>query len=469
MRPRMHSLKGRLFFWSLLITSSLLIILGYVLHFEIKKAVYHSVEHTLHSKVQILKGLMHEEHGAIELELAEVVAGEYSVPRSGHYYKVLLQNEVFAASPSLVDENFDLEAGELKSSNDQLNEKVFLSTGPANEPVMAVRHDFTIFTRPATVYAAQSLEESISVINTFKRVLLLAIPAAVGALSLIGLWMTRKSMKPLERFSSAIEKITHKTMHERIPPELQVSEVKNIAGSFNDMLDRLESAFEAEKRLVADASHELKTPLSVIKAQCDVLLQDDDTDAGYAQALSRIRTASNSMNRLIEDMLSLARLDSGVLSAADFTTVSLDKCIDNAIKFTEFSAAQRKVEIKKNISEDIKVTGNRDLLSEVFKNIIDNAVKYNRPGGIVEITAVRNSDAAEVTVKDTGDGVMEKDLNRIFDRFYRADTSRGREGTGLGLSIAKAIMETHGGCIKVISKPGRGSSFVLTLPLNQSL
>jgi signal transduction histidine kinase len=446
MRPGLHSLKSRLLFWSLLITSSLLINLGYILHFEIKKAIYRSVEQTLHSKVQILKG------------------GEYSVPRSGHYYKVLLENDVFTASPSLVDEDFNLESDELQSSNDQLNEKVYLSLGPANEPVMAVRHDFTMFNLPVTVYAAQSLEESIALINKFKHVLFIAIPTSIGILTLTGLWITRKSMKPLEKFSSTIEKITHKTMNERIAPELQVSEVKNIANSFNAMLDRLQNAFETEKRLVADASHELKTPLSVIKAQCDVLLQDSDTDRKYTQALSRVRASSNSMNRLIEDMLSLARLDSGYLSAADFITVSLYKCIDNALKFTEFSIAERNIKITRHIPEDINILGNRDMLTEVFLNIIDNAIKYSKHGSTVEITATHNTDGAEVAVQDTGEGIMEKDLNRIFDRFYRADTSRNREGTGLGLSIANAIVEIHGGRIKVKSEPGKGSCFVLTLP-----
>jgi signal transduction histidine kinase len=464
MKPGIHSLKGRLFFWSLLITSSLLIILGFLLHFEIKKAILRSVEHTLHSKIQILKGLMHEEHGAIELELAEIVSGEYSVPRSGHYYKVLLQDDIFAASPSLIDDNFNFEVGELQSSNEQLNEKVYLSEGPANEPIMAVRHDFVILDQAATVYAAQSLEESIALINTFKHVLLIIIPASIGILTLTGLWISRKSMKPLENFSSTIEKITHTSMNERIPPELQVSEVKKIANSFNDMLDRLQSAFEMEKRLVADASHELKTPLSVINAQCDVLLQDNNTEGKYAHALNRIKAASTSMNRLTGDMLSLARLDSGSLSAADFTTVSLNECIDNALKFTEFSAKERKTKITKNIPEDINIRGMRDLLTEVFMNIIDNAIKYNRSGGIVKITAARNKNGAEVTVQDTGEGILKKDVDRIFDRFYRADTSRGREGTGLGLSIAKAIVETHGGRIKVKSEPGKGSCFTLTLP-----
>ncbi len=466
MRPGLQSLKSRLFFWSLLITTSLLIILGYVLHLEIKKAIYRSVEQTLHSKVQILKGLMHEEHGAIELELAEIVLGEYSIPRSGHYYKVLLEKEVFAASPSLIDEDFNLESDAPQYSNDQLNEKVFLSVGPANEPIMAVRHDFTMFNQSATVYAAQSLEESIALINKFKHVLFIAIPASIGILTLTGLWITRKSMKPLEKFSSAIEKITHKTMNERIAPALQVSEVKNIANSFNAMLDRLQRAFDTEKRLVSDASHELKTPLSVIKAQCDVLLQDNDADERYRHELNRIKSASDNMNKLIRDMLSLARLDSGSISAADFTAVSLHECIDNALKFAKFSAAERDIKITRHIPEDIKIPGDRDMLTEVFLNIIDNAIKYNKPGGNVEITVTRNKDKAEVVVQDSGEGITKKDLDRIFDRFYRADASRNREGTGLGLSITKAIVEIHRGLIDVTNEPGQGTCFILTFPLH---
>ena len=256
-------------------------------------------------------------------------------------------------------------------------------------------------------------------------------------------------------------------MNERIFPELEVSEVKNIASSFNAMLDRLESAFETEKRLVADASHELKTPLSVINAQCDVLMQGESVDEKYAQALNRIKGASKSMNRLIGDMLSLTRLDSGLLSAADFTSVSLYECIDNALKFTEFLAKEKQVKIINKIPEDIHILGDRDMLSEVFLNIIENGIKYNRAGGTVEITATKNTDSADVSIQDTGEGIREGDSEKIFNRFYRADTSRSKEGTGLGLSIARAIIESHGGRIQVKSGLDSGSCFILTLPLKQ--
>jgi heavy metal sensor kinase len=458
------SIKGRLFFWSLLITSAVMIVLGISIYLEIRESILHSVADTLHSKIQILKGLLHERQGMVELELAEVVSGAYSVPRSGHYYKVMVGGDVLAASPSLTEEDFDLDTGELVSRDDALQETVYLSLGPAHEPIMVVRHDFLLFDKPATVYAAQSLEESMQMIYKFRAILFIAISLNILVLAFAGFWIARRSLSPLARFSDRIEKITHKTMGERIDPEFQVDEVRDVARSFNAMLDRLQDAFEAEKRLVADASHELKTPLAVIKAQCDVLLQRERTKEEYAAALSKIKGTSDTMKKLIDDMLSLTRLDSGSLSSSGFRDVSLSECIDRAVKFTEFMAEEKRISINKNMPEDICIRGDQDALTEVFLNIIENAVKYSPAENTVEIIAASDGREASVEIRDHGAGIKREHLERVFDRFYRGDTSRGSQGTGLGLSIAKAIAEAHGGMISVKSESGKGSSFFITLP-----
>jgi len=462
------SIKGRLFFWSLLITSAVLIVLGISLYLEIRKSILHSVANALHSKIQILKGLLHEEHGMIELELAEVVSGEYSVPRSGHYYKVILDGDVLAASPSLMEEDFDLDSGGLVSQDEALQEKVYISLGPAHEQIMVVRHDFLLFDTSAVVYAAQSLEESIQMINRFRTILFMAISLNIMVLAFAGFWIARRSLSPLARFSDRIEKITHKTMGERIDPEFQVDEVRNVARSFNDMLDRLQGAFESEKRLVADASHELKTPLSVIKAQCDVLLQRERTKEEYAGALSKIKATSDTMKKLIDDMLSLTRLDSGSLSASGFADVSLGECIDRAVKFTGFMAEAKQIRMNKNISNDIWIKGDQDALTEIFLNIIENAIKYSPAENSIEIILVPDAREATVEIRDHGAGITQEDMERVFDRFYRGAAARSLPGTGLGLSIAKAIAEAHGGRISVRSEAGKGSSFFITLPLNDS-
>ncbi|HBH61715.1 MAG TPA: histidine kinase [Nitrospiraceae bacterium] len=462
------SIKGRLFFWSLLITSAVLILLGISVYREIQKSILHSVANALHSKIQILKGLLHEEHGMIELELAEVVSGEYSVPRSGHYYKVILDGDVLAASPSLMEEDFDLDSGKLVSQDEALKEKVYISRGPAHEQIMVVRHDFLLFDTSAVVYAAQSLEESMQMINRFRTILFIAISLNIMVLAFAGFWIARRSLSPLARFSDRIEKITHMTMGERIDPEFQVDEVRNVARSFNDMLDRLQGAFESEKRLVADASHELKTPLSVIKAQCDVLLQRERTKEEYAGALSKIKGTSDTMKKLIDDMLSLTRLDSGSLSASGFADVSLGECINRAVKFTEFMAEAKQIQINKNISKDIWIKGDQNALTEIFLNIIENAIKYSPAENSIEITLTPDAREATVEITDHGAGITQEDMERVFDRFYRGTAARTLPGTGLGLSIAKAIAEAHGGRILARSEPGKGSSFFITLPLNDS-
>ncbi|MEW6600855.1 MAG: HAMP domain-containing sensor histidine kinase [Nitrospirota bacterium] len=468
MKPGPGSIKKRLFLGSLFITSAVLIILGLSLYHEIRKSVLQSVATTLHSKIQILKGLIHQEHGMYELELAEVVSGEYSIPRSGHYFKVVIDGDVLAASPSLTEEDFDLDSGEMVSSDDTMQEKVLISHGPANERIMVVRHDFPVLDKRASVYAAQSLEDSMTLINRFRAILFVAISINIAVLALAGFWIGRRSLSSLEGFSDSIEKITHKTMGERIDPEFQVEEVRNVARAFNDMLDRLQAAFESEKRLVADASHELKTPLSVIKAQCDVLLQKERTKEEYAGALGRIKTTSETMKKLIDDMLSLTRLDSGSLSSSGFVEVSLCECIERAVKFTDFMTHEKRIRINRHIPRDIFIRGDNDALTEVFLNVIENAIKYSPPENIVEVTASPDDGEVTIVIKDNGKGMRPDETDRVFDRFYRGDQARKLPGTGLGLSIAKAITEAHGGRMSVKSEVGKGSSFFVILPLKNS-
>jgi hypothetical protein len=461
-----NSIRGRVFLWFFLFMTILLITLGVFLYQEIKKAIFTSVTHTLHAKVQILKGLLHEEYGVIELEVTEIVSGEYSIPRSGHYYKVIMDGRILAVSPSLVDHSLDLGSAELISYDAQLNEWVYISSGPANEPIMVVRHDFEVFGMPTTIYAAQSLEESLELISRFRNFLLITLPLSILVVALVGFWIARGSLKPLREFSSRIERISHKTLGERVDTRFQAEELKSLASSFNAMLDRLQNAFDIEKRLIADASHELKTPLSVIKTECDVLLERDRAKEEYIRALKTIKNASDSMKRLINDMLSLARIDSGMLSSSEFKLISINNCLEKAVKLSEGLAEERGVKINTTFKKDLKVLGNENTLTEAFLNIIENAIRYNKKGGTVDISVLTNNKEVKVMIKDTGIGIKEDELDKIFNRFYRADASRNTEGTGLGLSIAKAAIEAHDGRIEVESRINEGTCFSITLPLH---
>ncbi len=232
------------------------------------------------------------------------------------------------------------------------------------------------------------------------------------------------------------------------------------------MLDRLQNAFEVEKRIISDSSHELKTPLSVIKTQCEVILQRSRTKEEYIEALETIMSSDDSMSRLVNDLLSLARLDSGLLSSTEFQEVQLNRCIEEAVNVVKILAEKTNVQINSEFSESINIIGARERLTEIFLNIIENAVRYNRQGGHVDIELSRNANYAEIVIKDTGMGIEENALKKIFDRFYRADPARTTGGTGLGLSITKSIIEAHDGKIKAESTIGEGSRFIINLPFH---
>ncbi len=416
--------------------------------------------------MQIITGLLHEEHGIIELELSEIISGEYSIPRSGHYYKVIMDGKILAVSPSLVDDNYNLTSGTLEYHDRKLKEKVFTAIGPDGEPIRVLQHDLEFLGRNFSVFVAESLTDSLTMIGTFRKFLLIIIPASIFIVSLVGLWITNKSLKPINILSGRIKTITHKNLNERIDAETEAEELTGLADSFNEMLNRLQQAFEAEKRVISDASHELKTPVSVIKTHCDVMLQKERTNEELVETLKTIKTVSENMGKLIKDLLSLARLDSGILSPANFKKISLNECILQAIQLTKPLAERKHVSVKTLLVNDINIIGDKDRLTEAFLNMIENAVNYNKDNGAVEIeTAIKNKEV-NISIKDTGIGIKKEDLDRIFERFYRTDASRSMEGTGLGLSIAKAIIEAHGGMIKAESEFGKGSCFTITLPLN---
>lgn len=462
----LKSIKGKLSFLFFTFTSLLLIIVSLVLYFEVKAVIFDSIDKTLHSKSQLFTGLLHmEDDGEIELEVSKDLTGDYSIPRSGHYYKAFLDGKLLSASPSLTNDEFDLATGTLEAYDEKLRERIYTSIGPANEPIRVMQYDFDFHGLPVKVFVAESLSNSLSIINRLRYFLFIIVPVSILIEGLIGIWIIKRSLNPLSVFSSRIKEITDKTLSERLDTHGEASELIVLATSFNDVLARLQKAFESEKRMISDASHELRTPVSVIKTHCDVTLQKDRTNNEYIETIQTIQTISEDMGRLISDLLAIARLDSGILSPADFTLVSLNECLQRTVQMTLPLAQKKAITIKTYFHDDIGIQGDKDRLIESFLNITENAVNYNKENGVVEILAEKRDGKANISIRDTGAGIKEADIERVFERFYRSDTTRNTEGTGLGLSITRAIIETHGGTIKAESELGKGSCFIITLPV----
>ena len=236
---------------------------------------------------------------------------------------------------------------------------------------------------------------------------------------------------------------------------------------FHD-LTRLKQLENTRQEFVANVSHELRTPLSMIKGYVETLINGAKDDPAVAtRFLQTIEKHADRLTYLIEDLLTISRLESGQV-VMNIQKVGLRSVADDVVNDLQSRAADKQVNLENQVPEDVLVRADADRVQQVLFNLVDNAIKYGRSEGRVWINA-RAADApfAEVSVRDNGPGIPPDSLDRIFERFYRADKARSREqgGTGLGLSIVKHIVQSHGGEVRVESEPGRGTTFFFTLPL----
>ena len=270
-------------------------------------------------------------------------------------------------------------------------------------------------------------------------------------------------IRPIEKISETARHLNAQNMSERIDVEGTHSELRELALVINDMLDRMETAYDGQKQFVSDASHELRTPIAVIQGYANMLERwgKDDKEV-RDEAIAAINKEAANMKELVEKLLFLARHDKQTLKMKS-ELVDLRALAEDAVRETRMIVKDR--EIIAGEMQDVSVLGDSASLKQALRIFIDNACKYTPPGGKVTVSCTRGGLGALLSVADTGRGIPAADLKKIFDRFYRVDDSRGAvPGHGLGLSIARIIAVSHGGRINVRSKEGAGSVFTLELP-----
>jgi heavy metal sensor kinase len=256
-----------------------------------------------------------------------------------------------------------------------------------------------------------------------------------------------------------------KNLKERLEVRNPNDELGRLAGVLNGLLARLDRSFESMRSFTADAAHELRTPLSIIRGESDVALSQDRDEAEYKQALAIIQDEARRLSRLVDDMLSLARADAGQ-RPLEIRELYLNDLAEECCRATQVLALQKGISLSLQPSPDISVRGDEDLLRRLILNLLDNAIKYTPPGGVVSLEVVEEETSIRIVVTDTGIGIPPEAALRIFERFYRVGKARSRVdgGSGLGLAIAKWAAEAHEGTINCTSAPGEGSSFVVDLP-----
>lgn len=300
-------------------------------------------------------------------------------------------------------------------------------------------------------------------VTTLALGLVLGLPlAALG-----GWWLAGRVLAPVRAMVEAANRIEAENLADRLPEPPRNDELGRLARTFNQLLDRLQAAFQRERRFTADISHDLRTPLALIKSNIEVALNRPRSVEELRATLAEADSQIDRLTGLLDAALTLARVDSGQLRER-FVRLDLSELLTDLV---ETSAAYAQEECSQALTCDIPsqlwVRGDRDYLTRLFLNLLDNAMQYTPAGGAIRVSAVAAGEQIAVTVADTGQGIAPQDLPHVFDRFYRADKARtggGRDHAGLGLSIAQVIARAHGGEITVESTVGQGSRFTVRLP-----
>lgn len=299
------------------------------------------------------------------------------------------------------------------------------------------------------------------------RSVMMVLPFLIAAAVALGYFLSGRLLSPLREFKETAAGISGGSdLKARLEVGESRDELSELAVVFNEMIGRLDSSFEAERRFTSDASHELRTPTAVIAAQCEYILEKERTNEQYKEALEVVQRQSSRMRGLINDMLDYTRMDQGAerypLSEVNLSEITRE--MTDQMKILKTNG----VSLDAEIEEGLHINGNQMLLSRMLQNLISNAYRYGKEDGRIEVrlAADAESEAILLSVTDDGIGIKKEEQEQIFSRFYRSDASRTEQGTGLGLAMVKKIAEIHGAVVGLDSREGFGSCFTIKFQKN---
>jgi two-component system OmpR family sensor kinase len=348
----------------------------------------------------------------------------------------------------------------------------FVTLGGMQGGVRALAMPVQIKGSKYKVLLVQSLRDQAAGLALARRAFYLANPLAILLASLGGYFLARKSLAPVVAMGNQCETIGAANLDERLTELDPRNELGTLALSFNNLLSRLQTSFEIQRRFMADASHELRTPVAIIRGESEVALSKEMRAAeDYRESLAIVHDEGKRLARIVDDLFTLARADSGQYPF-EKSNMYLDETVGQCVRSVDSLATQRGLNLNYETSaHELFFSGDEGLVRRMTLNILDNAIKYTPRGGTVRVNLQCNGGSCSLAISDTGLGIPPELQPRIFERFFRADQARSRNaekngsGAGLGLSIASWIAELHGGRLVLDASNQNGTTFVISLPL----
>jgi heavy metal sensor kinase len=313
-----------------------------------------------------------------------------------------------------------------------------------------------------------SLEETREIQRDVRGILIVLLLFTGTVAPLSGWFLANRALVPIRATARTAAEINETGLSRRLDLAASEIELEVLAQTFNAMLDRIEQAFQRQRQFTADAAHELRTPLSIMRTHLEVTLSQPRGAADYYTALLSLQEEVQGLSHLANSLLSLARADTNDLPL-EIRDFDLSLMLNAVVDQFRSAAEDKGIALSEEIAPHLRIEGDEDRLIQVVYNLIDNAVKYTPDDGQVRLLAQPKDQQVAITIEDTGPGIPDTKLTQIFERFYRLDSARNRAqgGFGLGLAIAKRIVDLHGGAILVNSTPDQGTQFTIALPLHQ--
>jgi heavy metal sensor kinase len=304
-----------------------------------------------------------------------------------------------------------------------------------------------------------------SMLNHLFLQLSLGLPLAVIIITVGGYWLVHRALRPVERITQAAEQITQLNLSDRLPVEKSGDELERLSLSLNRMIARLDDAFQSSRRFAADASHDLRTPLTILRGELESLVDDPQTAEELRERLASLLEEAIHLSKIVEQLFTLTQLDCGN-SCTDRTSFDLSELARTTADQMGLLAEDKKITLTCIASQPAFIVGDRSRIKQVIVNLLDNAIKYTPSEGKVQLRVDASDAHAILEVEDSGIGIPPEALPHVFERFYRVDKTRstGAESAGLGLAIVKSICTAHGTEVSVTSIPQVGSRFTILLP-----
>ncbi|WP_396171085.1 sensor histidine kinase [Flavobacterium sp.] len=455
------SFKNRIAFNYIISTAMLVFVVFFVIHSIVKLSVYHHVNSDI--SLEVNKHLSEIEFKNNKIILTHQDEWDEREHKTVDVNPVFVQfvdtkGKSVGKSPNL--KNHLLVLNSKIANNEQFDTK--LSDNAIRQIQVPLVVDGT---KVGFLLVAMSLEDSLMVITNLSKILIIAYPLILVVLFLIARFIAGRSIKPVTAITDTASRITKDNLKSRIELPTNKDELFTLSETINNLLDQIENAIEREKEFTSDASHELRTPLAVIKGTLEVLIRKPREQKEYEEKINFCINEVNRVNKLVDQLLLLARFENQNQNIQNETIFLNAMILDTITRFSEKINAN-KLKIDSQFEEEFYAKSDTYLLSIILNNVISNAIKYSKESGEIKISLSKKNNITTCTITDNGIGIQAKDLDKIFNSFYRSDVVNHSEikGTGLGLSIVKRLCDLLSISISISSQENVGTTLTLSIP-----